>query len=54
MLEAADGAFLGFAFFDFAVEVGAGVGVPAEPAEHDAVEGGVGGSVPAAVEPVGG
>ena len=33
-------------------DVGAGAGVPAQPAEHDAVEGGVGLAVAAAVEPV--
>ena len=49
-LEAADGLAAGFAFGDAAGEVVAGACVPAQPGQGDAVEGGVGLSVAAAVE----
>jgi hypothetical protein len=53
-LEAADDHGLGSALLGASVDVGAGVWVPAEPADHDAVEGSVGGAVTAAVEAVAG
>ena len=51
-LEAADGFFAGLAFGDAAGHVGLGGLVPAESADHDDVERGVGLAVTAAVEPV--
>ena len=50
--EAADDLFLGQAFFGTPLHVGASTGFPAQTAQCDAVEGGVGLSVAAAVEPV--
>src|SRR4051812_25493730 len=51
-LEAADDLFLGQALLRAAVDVGTGAGVPAHPGESEAVQGGVGLSVAAAVESV--
>lgn len=50
--EAADDVLLGEALFGASSHVCLGSGVPAEPAERDAVGGGVGLSVAAAVESV--
>ena len=47
VLEAANGVFLRLARGGAPCGVGAGGGVPAEPTQHDAVEGGVGGAVTA-------
>ena len=51
-LEAADDFFAGFALGEAALHVGLGCGVPAESADRDDVERGVGVSVAAAVESV--
>ena len=50
--EASNDFFLGHAFFGASLHVVAGAGVPAQAAEYDAVERGVGLPVAAAVEPV--
>jgi len=50
--EAADGFAAGFSFCLAAFEVVAGAGIPAQAADHDAVQGGVGLPVTAAVEAV--
>ena len=50
-LQAADGFPAGLAVGDAPGEVGAGVGIPAQPGEHDGVQGAVGASVTTAVEP---
>jgi hypothetical protein len=51
-LEASDDLFLGQAFGGASFGVGAGAGVPAQAAQHHAVESGVGLTVAAAVEAV--
>src|SRR5262249_34015039 len=50
--EAADDLFGGFPFCGTAVGVVAGTGISTQAGEHDGVEGAVGASVAAAVEPV--
>ena len=51
-LEAADGFFGALAFGAFAGDVGAGFGVPTQPRDGDAMDGGVDLAVAAAVEAV--
>src|SRR5690606_19375637 len=50
--EAADDLLLGLALLGASFHVGAGAGVPAQAAEHDPVEGGVGLAVAASVQAV--